>query len=365
MLFKKTKNAIVLRGLLTFLLSMVLFSNEGFCSNGKPDFQKIMKEVTDVNSPNYLEKLVNRFLNYDLTLNSDELQHLYYGYKLAKKEYNPISYSEKAKALQMMNSIKNNYAAAAEKCNSFLEKDMFDMDFYHYKGLFEYEKNHDFAASDKVFKFYYNLFRAIRTSGNGMSKESSIYIININHISFIAKLMGFQIEGNIKEKGSLLEVPLKKNDLGVDVIYFNLVSADIIAEKEITIQEAATIHNEPQQIANSVAETPARANRSSFMGTSSFVGSYRARSTNNTSQVAETPKEETSNNETNSSNQETVSKPQTVLSERERIIAERKAEREKLLAERIAERERLIAERMAQRERLISERKQQAKEVKP
>lgn len=376
MLFEKTKRAIALRGLLTLLLSIVLFSNEGYCFNGKPDFRKIKKEVTDVNSPNYLDKLVSRFLNYDLTLNSDELQHLYYGYKLAKIEYNPISYSEKTKALQMLSATKNNYAVATEKCNAFLAKDMFDMDFYHYKGLFEYEQNHDFAASDKVFKFYYNLFKAIKSSGNGISEANPIYIINKNHINFIIKLMGFQLEGAIKEKQTIIEVPLKKNDLGVDVVYFSLLSENTVDQSE-NKQNAVVIKEEPKQeetSSSTISETPTTTVKSSFVRTSSFVGSYRAASTT-TSQAAETPKEETSNkSETISQNQEAVSKPQPVLSERERILAERKAEREKLMAERIAERERLIAERMAERERLIAERmaqrehlnsekKQQTKEI--
>lgn len=377
MLFEKTNRAIALRGLFTLLLNLVFCYNIGYSFNGKPDFEKIKNEVTDVNSPHYLDKLKTRFLNYDISLNSEELQHLYYGYRLAKKEYNPISYSEKTKALQMLSATKNNYAVATEKCNAFLAKDMFDMDFYHYKGLFEYEQNHDFAASDKVFKFYYNLFKAIKSTGNGISEANPIYIINKNHINFIVKLMGFQLEGAIKEKQTIIEVPLKKNDLGVDVIYFSLLSENTIDKSE-NKQNDIVIKEEPKQAETSsstISETPTTTVKSSFAGTSSFVGSYRAASTNTTSQVAETPKEEATNNsETISQNQGAVSKPQPVLSERERILAERKAEREKLMAERIAERERLIAERMAERERLIAERmaqrehlnnerKQQTKEI--
>lgn len=366
MLLENSKRGNALKVLFTFLLS-ILLSNASHSFSKKPDFEKIKKEVTNLNSPYFIDKLASRYLNNDASLTTEELQYLYYGYKLAKKEYNPMSYTEKDKALQALSAVKNNYAAAITKCKNYLSKDMFDMDFYHYKGLFEYEVNRDIAASDKNFNFYYNLCKTIKSSGTGTSETDPVYIINKNHITFIAKLLGLQPE-TIVEKGNTIEVSIKKNDMSVDKLYFSFPEQTI----ENTTTQAEPIANttvtttiaEPQQAvaSNTTSETPTRTPSygNSFMG-SSFTGSSHASTSTQSSFTTETPTVSHTANETTTQVQVQTTnslQSQTVLSEREKFAAERKAERERIIAERMAEREKIIAERMAERERLVSERKQ-------
>lgn len=309
-------------------------------ANKQPDFSKIQIEVKSAASKFYLPKLLERYKNMDTSLNFEEIQYLYYGYRMINN-YNPLSYQAKLDRIKYVNSSKVSDEQVLKICDAELEKDIFDMDFFTAKSVSLYELKHDKALSDKYFNFYYNFCKAIHKTGTGLSIDSPIYIINMNHVDFLAQLIGYKTNGYNKIKNNILIVGLEKNSFGTTDLFF-----DITLTKEFM----PTVDN------NSFAyENNAIAYKTDVKKPDN---TYLESSTDNNVSATNLKEQdrELANQKTEGDNH--LKRKEEILAERKRIMDERVLAKQKLMEERALAREQLIENKKLIRERMIQQREE-------
>lgn len=322
------------------LIIVFVFTYNGILSQPKyvkPDFHKIQTEVKNPNSKLFLPNLLNRFKIMDCTLSNEEIQYLYYGYRMSYP-YNPLSYDEKLSKMKQIEAA--NDVETIKLCDAELQKDIFDMDFFIAKSVSQYELKKDKALSEKQFNFYYNFCKAIHKSGNGYSTNNPIYIINANHIGFLANLIGYKLNGFNKVRNNMMVVGLEKNSFNTSDLYF-----DISISKEVIPVIAENSFSPKNTIETSITQTDKKATNAAI---SEPITAPQ--------EIKEEPKEEPSEMAN-----ERLARRDEMLSLRKRMMEERIAAKQKLIEERAAAREKLLEEKKAARERLLQEREEQKK----
>ncbi len=332
------------RRLLTLLLVCFITSNLIFSQSKirKPDFFKIQTEVKNSASDYYLPKLLSRYKKMDTSMSAEEILYLYYGYRMVNN-YAPLSYDVKLAKIKQLNSNKTSNNEAIKICDAELEKDIFDMDFLNTKSISYYELKHDKELSEKQFNFYYNFCKAIHKTGTGLSADSPIYIINTNHIGFLANLIGYKLNGFNKIKGNILIVGLEKNSFG---------TADLFFDISLTKEYMPTIAD------NSFAEPTNTNTVNNFVASSSANDNPEITDNKKTEFTETTTIEENPKNESLSVAAERQKRKEEVIAERQRIIEERKIAKQKLIEERAAAREQLLEDKKLIRERLLQQRQE-------
>ena len=324
--------------LVCFLTSNLIFSQSKI---RKPDFFKIQTEIENSASKYYLPKLLSQYKKLDTSMSAEEILYLYYGYRMVNN-YAPLSYEVKLAKMKQLNSSKMSNNEAIKICDAELEKDIFDMDFLNTKSISIYELKHDKELSEKQFNFYYNFCKAIHKTGTGLSADSPIYIINKNHIDFLANLIGYKLNGFNKIKDNILVVGLEKNSFG---------TADLFFDISLTKEYMPTIAD------NSFAKPTNTNTVNNFVASSSANDNPEI--TDKKTEFTETTRiEENTKNENPSVVAERQKRKEEVIAERQRIIEERKIARQKLIEERTAAREQLLEDKKLIRERLLQQRQE-------
>ena len=314
----------------------------------KPDFFKIQTEVKNPNGKFYLPKLLERYNKKDVTLSLAELHHLYYGYRMVNK-YNPVTKNEKDAKLQAIKAKRKNYNEAIELCDKMLEADIFDLDFLKLKNIYEFELKKDNKISDECFKFYYNTYMAIKSSGMGLKQHSPIYVINENHINFILYLMGLEATGISNTNGNIKYVEIKENYLSQKGIYFDIT---LTQQQTFTEPQKLITQNKPKDIANTEKEKNIENQTTNVLEEEINIATI-----DETETETETPSNLDIQDNTSSKLNSGTDVVEDKLAERKRKLEEAKLAREKLIEERKLAREQLLAEKQLIRERLLAERK--------
>lgn len=333
--------------LVCFVTSNLIFSQSKV---RRPDFFKIQTEVKNSTSDYYLPKLLNRYKKMDTSMSAEEILYLYYGYRMVNN-YAPLSYDAKLAKMKQLNSNKMSNNEAIKICDAELEKDIFDMDFLNTKSISFYELKHDKDLSEKQFNFYYNFCKAIHKTGTGLSADSPIYIINTNHIGFLANLIGYKLNGFNKIKNNILVVGLEKNSFGTADLFF-----DISLTKEYMPTIADNSFAEPTK--PNIANADTNINVANNFIASSSVNDNPDITDKKTEFTETTTIEENPKNESLSVVAERQKRKEEVIAERQRIIEERKIAKQKLLEERAAAREQLLEDKKLIRERLLQQRQE-------
>lgn len=211
---------------LLFLLTIIgnTIYSQKLNSFEKPDYNSIKKAIGDSKSNLHYERLFSRFLTADTTMNLEEKRHLYYGF-IYNEKYSPIPKSKYLDSLNIVISKKNLDTNDFDLINRYTDNILLDSPFdlrtMNIK-LFVLKK----GSKEKEFKEC--LFRAktiidaILSSGNGIEKNSSYYVIQVSHEYDILNVLGFTYGG----KQSLIEnydyLTIANNKYNVKGLYFDI-----------------------------------------------------------------------------------------------------------------------------------------------
>lgn len=207
--------------LLVCLLSFTLYAQELLFVS--PDFASIKKEISDQSSPFYYPKLFERYQSMDTTLTADEYKHLYYGYVFQKtyKPYDiPKENQEISNLLEMETLTKKEYDKIIKLTSKSLAQFPFNLDQLINRS-FAFHMNGEEATSIKLRKQLLDIRNAIKTSGNGMKRESAYHVISVgNEYEF---LRSYQLVAQSQEFANMCDyIKLAKNQYEIEGIYFNV-----------------------------------------------------------------------------------------------------------------------------------------------
>lgn len=190
-----------------------------------PDYVEIEKRIAEKNSPFYYPQLVERFNKADTTLSIDQIRHLYYGYQF-QKTYSPYSRTSYSDSLQNIfktkrNLMDNDYLNMLRFSDSVLYKNPFDFKMMNYQlyALKALKKQKDFE------KRYYQaniLLDAILSTGDGLTKETAIWLIYGSNEYDIINLLGLQFGGEQQLIDTYDYLNLAENDIGAKGFYFEI-----------------------------------------------------------------------------------------------------------------------------------------------
>ena len=203
-----------------------------------PDFKLIEKDIESKKSGFYYSDLKKRFLAADTTLTMEEMRHFYYGTS-TRKGYDPY----KNDLLQELNAILRkdaltpaDWKKAVAIIDKQLKSDPTNLTFYQYKQI---ACAHLYGKDAKeTYNAYFQtvlLTGAILSSGDGKTKESAIYVINVSDEYAIMSFYGLSLSKQMLVKDGDQEydvMELGKNELGLENLYFNItVCSEALAKK--------------------------------------------------------------------------------------------------------------------------------------
>ena len=187
-----------------------------------PDYKQIKKEINSKDSEFYYPELLRRFQAADTTLSLEQVRHFYYG-AATMPEYNPYRFSLLGELNEALEK------GELQKADSIIERQLADdptnLQFYEYKMMLKTEQfGRDSKEANDAFFQVFMLSSAILSSGDGLSKETAIYVINIADEYAIMTLYGLSLkmQSLIMVDGQKLDqMDLVSNKYGWKTLYFN------------------------------------------------------------------------------------------------------------------------------------------------
>ena len=198
-----------------------------------PNYEQIKKDCTDKHSFRYYPNLVKRFAAVDTSLQVEDLQALYYGQAFLDG-YNPYQrYDEFDQIRAIMNKDKaptiEDTRMIVKLANAVIAKNPAEPMAYYYKFVgqsmaCEYFGG-DTAEMQKSQLQFQMLFYTIASTGNGISPELAMHVVNTSHEYMMMGMYGFSsrqqalmsIEGHNYDM-----FVLDSNAYAVDTLYFNI-----------------------------------------------------------------------------------------------------------------------------------------------
>lgn len=208
---------------------IILFITQSFYAQDfelkKPDFDLIEKNVKDKNSPYYFDKLYARFIVADSTMTIEERRHLYFGYSF-QDEYAPY---ERSDAEQDLNEIlqkeeitQQDYQDILTLSSKILKTYPFSIRMMEYR-IFVYNELRQYDDAVKETVQANIILDAILSTGEGTSKESSFYVINVINEYELLNILGFEYGGHQELIEGLYDyLTLKENSYNIDGLYFEV-----------------------------------------------------------------------------------------------------------------------------------------------
>lgn len=188
-----------------------------------PDYEQIKKDINKKDSEFYYPELLRRFQEADTTLGLEQLRHFYYG-TATRPEYNPYQF-DLSKALNEALE-KKDLQQAKSIIDRQLAKDPTNLKFYMQKMMVNIDLyGRESEEANSAFFQVYMLLSAILSSGDGKTKESAIYVINIADEYAIMYRLGVTptSQSLMEHKGQSYDVmELAENEYGLKSMYFNI-----------------------------------------------------------------------------------------------------------------------------------------------
>ena len=196
-----------------------------------PDYKRIKKEINSKGSEFYYPELLKRFEAADTTLSLEQVRHLYYG-AATMPEYNPLF-----SLLHELNEAlgKGDLQKADSIIDRQLSVDPANLQFYEHKMMLKIKQfGRDSKEADDAFYQVFMLSSAILSSGDGLSKESAIWVISIADEYAIMNLYGLspKMQSLIKKDGQKFDkMDLEPNKYGWESLYFNTTITETAMNK--------------------------------------------------------------------------------------------------------------------------------------
>lgn len=175
-------------------LSLQLSAQEKF---SKPDFKEIEKTVKDKNSLYYYPKMLGRYINNDTSLGKKEYFMLYFGYFFHddQADLKKVSYQDSiTKIIQKEDPGRDDWARLIGYCKESLKRAPFDLRTLNmtYAG---YKKLEDVANCIVYRKKIQGIVNAIRSTGNGKSEETAMYVLEVGDEYSMLSILGYEFDG--------------------------------------------------------------------------------------------------------------------------------------------------------------------------
>ncbi len=205
-----------------FNLNSTLAQNKAF---KKPNYKKIKREVAKNKSDFYYPKLFKKFSSVSSNLTIEEKRFLYYGY-IYQKKYSPFGFSKYSDSLNT-NARKPLTKETLKKMLFFseriLSKNPFNLKVLTYKAYLD-RKNKDDVGYAITKKQINIIFDAIKSTGNGRSKETAFHIIFRDHKHDLLKHFKLKYNGIHKtiDKYRIEYLNVVKNKKRIRGVYFNV-----------------------------------------------------------------------------------------------------------------------------------------------
>ncbi len=190
----------------------------------KPDYKKIKKEIKKKDSEFFYPSLMKRYREGDSTMTLEERRHLYYGFRY-QENYNPYGGVEKL-ILDSLYSKDSLTVAEIEEArlliDTLLDEDPFNFDVL-YADLHVSELAGDKERYEQARARIFMIFDAIFSSGDGLSKETALYVLFISHEYEALYVAGLEFGGSqslLDMRYDYLEVA--ENPYGIEGIYFDI-----------------------------------------------------------------------------------------------------------------------------------------------
>lgn len=190
-----------------------------------PDYASIEQNINNSNSPYYYPKLFEKYMQADASMTLEEKRHLYYGYALTTN-YAPFSRAQEEKDLYELlvqsNPGKKEYEKVLKYTDIILQNYPYslrikDYRIYCLKELGRIQEAELEMAQKEI------IIDAVLSSGDGTTKETSLYVINpVNEYEFI-DLIGYEYAG----REELIEnrydyLVLNENSYNLKGMYFDV-----------------------------------------------------------------------------------------------------------------------------------------------
>lgn len=190
----------------------------------KPNYKKIEKVIKEKDSDFYYSKLQKKFEDADTTMTLNEKRHLYYGYRY-QDSYSPYSHSDYQDSVRVISMKKElnfeDYELLDVYTDSILKQEPFNLRAMSAK-LYALDKLFKRKKVGKVFFKANTVIDAILSSGDGLTKKTSYYVINPTHEYGMLDVLGYDFGG----QQSLIEhydyLTLGENENGIEGLYFDV-----------------------------------------------------------------------------------------------------------------------------------------------
>ena len=190
----------------------------------KPDYEEIKVNIENEQSDFYYSKLWDKFQQGDETMTLDEKRHLYYGYAVNKK-YSPYSYAPNAQQVSAI--LKKEELTAKEweellsLLNTSLSTEPFSCRYLYYQSI-AYNALNKPADAEKSINKMTCIADALVSTGDGLSKETAIHVIDVSNEYDHLFLNGFSAKSQSLIDGGYDLLNLNPNDAGLEEMWFDV-----------------------------------------------------------------------------------------------------------------------------------------------
>lgn len=209
---------------LFFLTISAFVANAQSFPFNAPDYKSIKKSIENPSSEFYYPNLMERYQTGDSSLTREERSYLYYGY-VFHPDYMPLDTSSYNNRLMETLSKESFTSVDYEKligdADALLKEDPFNLRALNIK-LMVYAQQDNVAEYKKAFAQRKVVLDAIVSSGDGLSKKTPYYVINVSHEYDFLSSIGYQVVGKGKITGHYHYVKLGENKYGIKGLYFDI-----------------------------------------------------------------------------------------------------------------------------------------------
>ncbi len=215
--------------IIALLLSLKIFAQDNeieITRFEKIDFKDIKMEVLAKNSNFNFEKLFKRYQANDTTLDIIDYTYLYYGYTFmdSYEPYAQNSEQEKKinKLLDKPSPSTTDYKNILKITTEEFKENPFDLDMIWITHI-SYSKLRKKTEAKKWLYKFDKIIETIFKSGDGLTVETAMTVIDTRHEYIILSISGFEFGGQqslVSRHYDYLKI--NKNEYGIDGLYFNV-----------------------------------------------------------------------------------------------------------------------------------------------
>lgn len=198
-----------------------------------PNYEQIKKDCADKRSNRYYPKLKQRFAKMDTTLQLEDLQAFYYGQAFQDGYYPYQRYDEFDNIRTIMRKEEaptvEDSRSIVKLADAVIAKNPAEPMAYYYKYVGQSIACEYFGADTTELKQtqlqFQMLFYTIASTGNGLTPELAMHVVNTSHEYMMMNMYGFQMtqQALTSIDGHSYDLFLiDTNEYGVDTLYFNI-----------------------------------------------------------------------------------------------------------------------------------------------